>query len=77
MAKIIHIGKGSGLRQIMDDLQKMVDSGEVVTLAAAVKLQNRCVATAYHADYGERMELIGHMQADLALQAVAANIEGR
>lgn len=75
MAKIIHIGNGAGLRQIVADLQKMVDSGEVVTLAAAVKLTDRCVATAYHADYGERMELIGHLQADMALQAVSANLE--
>ena len=73
--KIVHIGKDAGIRNILMDLVAKVEAGEVVTLAAAVKLTDGCVATAYHADFGERAELIGHMQADLSFSIVAANIE--
>ena len=75
MAKIVHIGKDAGIRNILMDMLAKVEAGEVVTMAAAVKLTDGCVATAYHADFGDRGELIGHMQADLAMSIVAANIE--
>ena len=75
MAKIIYIGKDAPIKNILMDLLARVDAGEVVTLTAAVKLTDGCVATAYHADFGERAELIGHMQADLAWSMVVANIE--
>ena len=75
MAKIIHIGKDAPIKNILGDLQTMVEEGKVVTLSAAIKLTDGCVATAYHADFGERAELIGHMQADLTWSMVVANIE--
>ena len=73
--KVVHIGKDAGLKNIFAELQQMIDAGEVITLAAAAKLKDGSVATAYHADFGERAELLGHMQADLAFQMVAANLE--
>ena len=73
--KIVHIGKDAGIKNILLELQRMIDAGEVVTLAASVKLTDGTVATAYHADFGERGELIGHMQADFCLQMVASNLE--
>ena len=73
--KIVHIGKDSGLKNIFAELQQRIEAGEVITLAASVKLTDGTVATAYHADFGERAELIGHMQADIAFQIVRENIE--
>jgi hypothetical protein len=75
MAKIVHIGKGAGIRQLIAELQRMVDNDELVTMAAAIKMKDGTVATAYHADFGERGELIGHMQADFCMQMVADNLE--
>ena len=73
--KIVHIGKDAGIRNILTELQRMVDAGEAVTLAASVKLTDGCVATAYHGDFGERAELIGHMRADTTFMMIRANIE--
>ena len=73
--KIVHIGKDAGIKNILLELQRMIDAGEVVTLAASVKLKDGCVATAYHADFGERAELLGHMQADITFMMIQSNIE--
>lgn len=58
------------------ELTEMEASGQAVSFVGAVKLADGSVATVWaNADGGERMELIGHLQADVMMSMVEANLE--
>ncbi|MGE7271418.1 hypothetical protein ACQKK5_08160 [Brevibacillus panacihumi] len=58
------------------ELAEMEATGQAVSFMGAVKLADGSVATVWaNADWGERMELIGHLQADVMMSMVEANLE--
>lgn len=58
------------------ELAAMDATGRAVSFIGAVKLADGSVATVWaNADGGERMELIGHLQADVMMSMVEANLE--
>lgn len=61
--------------KVLEDLLARAKAGEFDRMIIAAKLMNGDVATSWaNADAGERMELIGHLQADVMLAVVQRNL---
>ena len=74
MAKIIQFPSTQSPAMWMEELSELIQDDSPV--AIAIKLPDGSVATGYwRCDAGTRMELIGHLQADVMFNMVKANMD--
>lgn len=77
MAKIIRLKTGQdNLVEALTDILEMAKSGELSNFVFAGKCPNGEVVSAWaKADFGERNELMGHIQADIMYAMIEANMD--
>lgn len=60
----------------LEDIVQRAKSGEISSFIFSAKCSDGNVATAYgKVNFGERAELIGHLQCDLSYAMIEANID--
>jgi hypothetical protein len=79
MAKIINFPKNESDQTADEFLQESVQltlDGDPVGITIAVKCKDGTVMTGYwHVDFGQKAEIIGHLQADMIDQMILNNLE--